>query len=433
MSHSQSQKLYAEAIQYIPGGVNSPVRAFGGVGGEPIFMQSGQGAYVTDVDNNRYVDYVGSWGPLILGHTHPVVLEKVMARVQHGFTFGAPTAVEVALAKRVTELMPAVQQIRFVSSGTEAAMSAIRLARGFTKRNKIIKFIGCYHGHSDGLLVAAGSGLLTFGVPNSAGVPESVTQHTLLANYNHLEEVAALFSEYGDDIAAIIVEPVAANANLILPKEGFLQGLRDLCDQYQSLLIFDEVITGFRVALGGAQAHYQVVPDITVLGKIIGGGFPAAAFGGRKDIMAHLAPLGAVYQAGTLSGNPVAMTAGLATLDLIDQPHFYENLNQKTSVLAKNLSDVAKQHHVALQVKSIGSLFGLFFTEKEIIENEADVKACDINLYKQFFHAMLKEGVYFAPSAFEVAFMSAAHGEAEIAKTLEAAERVFKKTLRNQC
>jgi glutamate-1-semialdehyde 2,1-aminomutase len=405
--------------------VNSPVRAFGGVGGDPLFIKRGEGAYLIDVDDNRYIDYVGSWGPLILGHAHPYVLQKVTECAANGFTFGAPTAIEVTLAKKVCELMPSIQKVRFVSSGTEAAMSAIRLARGYTKRHKIIKFIGCYHGHSDALLVSAGSGALTFGVPSSAGVPASVVEHTLLADFNNLEQVEALFKQHGDDIAAVMVEPVAANVNLILPHPAFLQGLRKLCDQYKSLLVFDEVITGFRVALGGAQAYYNVVPDITVLGKIVGGGFPAAAFGGREDIMNCLAPLGTVYQAGTLSGNPIAMTAGLATLDIISQDGFYDALAKKTHTLTTALKKVAAGAGVALHIESITSLFGLFFTTETVIQNEKDVKRCDVELYKRFFHGMLLEGVYLAPSAFEVGFMSAAHDENAIELTIAAAKKVF--------
>lgn len=420
-----SKKFYEEALRYIPGGVNSPVRAFGGVGGDPLFIKRGHGAYLTDVDGNQYIDYVGSWGPLILGHAHPTVLEKVIECAAKGFTFGAPTEIEVQLAKKVCELIPSIEKIRFVSSGTEAAMSAIRLARGYTKRHKIIKFIGCYHGHSDALLVSAGSGGLTFNVPSSAGVPESVVEHTLLADFNNLEQVEALFKQYGDDIAAVMVEPVAANVNLILPQPEFLKGLRDICDRYKSLLVFDEVITGFRVALGGAQAHYHIVPDITVLGKIIGGGFPAAAFGGREEVMNCLAPLGSVYQAGTLSGNPIAMTAGLATLNIISEPGFYENLSKKTEKLIVGLKQAATDAGVALHVESLSSLFGLFFTDQTSIKNEKDVKRCDVDAYKRFFHGMLLEGVYFAPSAFEIGFMSAAHTDADIERTIEVARRVF--------
>lgn len=423
MTHSK--ELFDLAQRYIPGGVNSPVRAFRGVGGEPVFIKRGHGAYIVGADDREFIDYVCSWGPLIAGHAHPYVLEKVAAALQNGLSFGAPTEVEVKLAQKVCELMPNIEMIRFVSSGTEAAMSALRLARGYTKRNKIIKFSACYHGHADSLLVSAGSGALTLGIPGSAGVPESVAQHTLIAGFNNIEEVAALFEKYGDDIAAVIVEPVAGNMNLVLPKPEFLKGLRELCDRYSSVLIFDEVITGFRVALGGAQAHYQIKPDLTVLGKIIGGGFPAAAFGGRADIMHCIAPLGPVYQAGTLSGNPIAMTAGLATLDLVTAPNFYQALETKTQALVQGLMQRAQSHHIPFYATSIGSMFGLFFTTANKIETDADVRACDIELFKRFFHAMLNEGIYLAPSAFEVGFVSAVHNEFEIERTLNAADKVF--------
>lgn len=422
---NKSKQLYDRALQLIPGGVNSPVRAFKGVGGEPVFIQSGRGAYLLDADGNQYIDYVCSWGPLILGHAHPYVVDNVAAALQQGLSFGAPTEREVELAEKVTQLMPAIEMIRFVSSGTEAAMSAIRLARGYTKRNKIIKFVGCYHGHADSLLVSAGSGALTFGVPSSAGVPEEVAQHTLVAEYNNLEEVAALFARYGEEIAGVIVEPIAGNMNLVLPEPAFLSGLRELCDRYGSLLIFDEVITGFRIGLGGAQAHFQITPDLTVLGKIIGGGLPAAAYGGRAEIMRMIAPLGPVYQAGTLSGNPIAMTAGLATLELISVPNFYQELAAKTLQLLNGLSELAHAAHIPFQVKSLGSMFGLFFTDHENILTEGDVKRCDIQLFKRFFHGMLNQGIYLAPSAYEIGFFSAAHGQAEIDKTLAAAEKVF--------
>ena len=422
---SLSSHLFSLAQQYIPGGVNSPVRAFNGVGGNPLFIKSGHGAYLVDVDGHEYMDYVGSWGPLIAGHAHPYVMQKVMAALQNGFSFGAPTEAEVTLAQKVCELMPSIEMIRFVNSGTETAMSAIRLARGFTKRNKIIKFIGCYHGHADGLLVAAGSGVLTLGIPSSAGVPESVVQHTLLAEYNNLEDVAALFEKFGDDIAGIIVEPVAGNMNCVLPQPGFLSGLRALCDRYDSLLIFDEVMTGFRVALGGAQAYFEVKPDLTVLGKIIGGGFPVGAFGGRADIMRVIAPLGPVYQAGTLSGNPVAMTAGLATLELITAPNFYSNLADQTRKLTDGLRARAQAANIPLLTHAAGSMFGFCFTDQQEIKSEADVKRCNIPQFKQFFHSMLKEKIYLAPSAFEAGFVSAAHGDKEIDFTLAAAEKAF--------
>jgi glutamate-1-semialdehyde 2,1-aminomutase len=422
-----SKQLFERAQKYIPGGVNSPVRSFRGVEGEPIFIRNGKGAYLFDVEGNQYVDYVGSWGPLILGHAHPVVVEKVTAALSRGFSFGAPTEVEVELAEKVCQIMPSVEMIRFVSSGTEAAMSAIRVARGYTKRDKIIKFIGCYHGHSDGLLVSAGSGALTLGVPSSAGVPVSVVQHTLVAEFNRLDQVEALFKKYGDDIAAIIVEPVAGNTNLLMPAPGFLQGLRDICDRHGSVLIFDEVMTGFRVALGGAQAYFGIKPDMTVMGKIIGGGMPAAAFGGRADIMRCIAPLGNVYQAGTLSGNPIAMTAGLATLELISAPNFYPPLEKTTQQLMQGLRDLAEAAHLPFHAKSIGSMFGIFFLATDKVETEADAKRGNMPMFRQFFHSMLDEGIYLAPSAYEAGFVSSAHGDHEITLTLKAAKNAMDK------
>ncbi len=427
---SKSDSLYQLAQQYIPGGVNSPVRAFKGVGGNPVFIQRGHGAWLVDADGREYIDYVCSWGPLIAGHAHPYVLEKVTAALQDGLSFGAPTEIEIKLAQKVCELVPSMEMVRFVSSGTEATMSAIRLARGYTGRDKIIKFSGCYHGHADSLLVAAGSGALTLGVPGSAGVPASVAQHTLIADYNDLDTVAALFEKYGDDIACIIIEPVAGNMNCILPVPGFLEGLRELCDRYQSVLIFDEVMTGFRVALGGAQSLYGIKPDLTVLGKVIGGGFPVGAFGGRADIMRCIAPLGSVYQAGTLSGNPVAMTGGLATLELVEQPGFYERLIMQTQKLAAGLTSRANSAGIPFHAVSAGSMFGLFFTDAAAITSEAQAKQCDISLFKQFFHGMLEEGVYLAPSAFEAGFLSSAHGDREIEWTLDAAQIVFDALLR---
>lgn len=420
-----SETLFAKAQRYIPGGVNSPVRAFHGVGGDPVFFKSGSGAYITDEAGRMYIDYVGSWGPMIVGHAHPHVISAVTRCLQNGLSFGAPTSLEVELAEKICGLIPSIEQIRMVNSGTEATMSAIRLARGFTKRNKIIKFAGCYHGHSDALLVQAGSGALTLGVPSSAGVPESVAQHTLVAEYNRLDTVQALFEKYGDDIAAIIVEPVAGNMNCIPPLPAFLPGLRALCDQYDSLLILDEVMTGFRVALGGAAARFDVRADITTLGKIIGGGMPVGAFGGRADVMRCIAPLGSVYQAGTLSGSPVAMTAGLANLELISVPGFYEKLESTTVALMAGLQECAERAGIALLTTVVGGMFGVFFTEAKKMETYADVKQCDVALFKKFFHGMLKEGIYFAPSAFEAGFVSSAHGEDEVRQTLDAAQRVF--------
>lgn len=422
---NRSQQLLNIAEQYLPGGVNSPVRAFQGVDGHPFFVKQGQGAYIIDVDDHHYIDYVCSWGPLITGHAHPSVVAKVTQALQSGFSFGAPTEIEVRLAEKVCQLMPSIEMIRFVNSGTEAAMSAIRLARGFTKRNKILKFAGCYHGHADSLLVSAGSGGLTFAVPNSAGVPENFAQETLVAEYNHLDEVEAIFKQYGQEISAIIVEPIAGNMNCILPLPGFLAGLRVLCDEYNSLLIFDEVMTGFRVALGGAQAYYNVQPDLTILGKIIGGGFPVGAFGGRTDIMQMLAPLGPVYQAGTLSGNPIAMTAGLAMLELISVPDFYSHLTGQTKKLIEGLTLSAKQAGTSFFAQSMGGMFGIFFTTAKSLNSLSDVKKCDLNLFKRFFHGMLARGIYFAPSAFEAGFMSSAHQDKEIQRTILAASEVF--------
>ncbi|MEO8401310.1 MAG: glutamate-1-semialdehyde 2,1-aminomutase [Gammaproteobacteria bacterium] len=418
-------ELFASAQRYIPGGVNSPVRAFNGVGGEPVFIKAGRGAYIIDEHNNEYVDYVGSWGPMVAGHSHPDILNAVIESAKHGLSFGAPTAGEVKLAEKVCQLMPSIEQVRMVNSGTEATMTAIRLARGFTKRNKFIKFAGCYHGHADALLVQAGSGALTLGVPSSAGVPAVVVQDTLVAEFNRLDTVEALFEKYGDDIAAVIVEPVAGNMNCVLPAAGFLSGLRALCDRYQSVLIFDEVMTGFRIALGGAQAHYDIKPDLTTLGKVIGGGMPVGAVGGRAEIMQCLAPLGPVYQAGTLSGNPIAMAAGLASLNLVSQPNFFTALSQSTERLMQGLRERAYASNIPFYATSIGGMFGIYFTEAKEVSTLAEVKKCNVERFKQFFHGMLQEGVYLAPSAFEAGFVSSAHGEKEIAKTLAAANNVF--------
>lgn len=423
MTHTDS--LIERASRVIPGGVNSPVRAFKGVGGDPLFIARGYGATLVDVDGREYLDYIGSWGPLILGHAHPTVMAMVMEVMQQGFGFGAPTEVEIRLAEKVVSVMPSIEMVRFVSSGTEATMSAIRLARGYTKRHKILKFAGCYHGHSDSLLVAAGSGVLTLGIPSSAGVSPAVAADTLVAEFNHLEQVEALFKQHGDDLACVIVEPVAGNMNCVLPEPGFLQGLRSLCDRYGSVLIFDEVMTGFRVAHGGAQAHYGVKPDLTTLGKIIGGGFPVGAFGGRKDIMQCIAPLGAVYQAGTLSGNPVAMTAGLATLTLLDEPGCYERLMQQSQTLMDGFKTAATEAGIPLYTTAIGGMFGFFFTSATTVRSEAEAKQCQVDLFKRFFHAMLAEGVYLAPSAFEAGFMSLAHTEADIQRTVKAAQKSF--------
>ena len=422
---NRSQMLFEQALKFIPGGVNSPVRAFNGVGGTPIFFKSAHGAYVVDEDNNEYVDYVGSWGPMILGHAHPKITQAVIECMQHGLSFGAPTAIEVALAKKVCELMPSIEKVRMVNSGTEATMSAIRLARGFTRREKFIKFNACYHGHADFLLVAAGSGALTLGVPNSAGVPESIAQHTLIAEFNRIETVAALFEKWGDDIAAVILEPVPGNMNCIAPQPEFLHQLRELCDKHGSLLIFDEVMTGFRVSLGGAQELYNIKPDLTTLGKVIGGGMPVGAFGGRGDIMNYLAPLGPVYQAGTLSGNPVAMTAGLTALELIcAEPDFHQKLTAFTEKLMHGLETRAAAAGIALRTTTVGGMFGIFFTDGETATYE-DIKKCNVDRFRKFFHGMIAEGVYFAPSAYEAGFTSSAHGDIEIQKTWNAAEKVF--------
>ncbi|MDO9162446.1 MAG: glutamate-1-semialdehyde 2,1-aminomutase [Methylococcaceae bacterium] len=424
---TEAATLFSDAKLVIPGGVNSPVRSFSGVGGTPVFINHASGPYITDSLGNSYIDYVGSWGPMILGHAHPEVIAAVKSAAEKGLSFGAPTEIETRMAQRVCDLVPSIDLVRMVSSGTEATMSAIRLARGFTGRDKIVKFEGCYHGHSDSLLVKAGSGALTFGVPSSPGVPASVAEDTLTLTYNDSDAVKKLFADIGEQIACIIVEPVAGNMNCIPPVPGFLETLREVCDQYQNVLIFDEVMTGFRVALGGAQAVYNVTPDLTTLGKIIGGGMPVGAFGGRRNIMEQLAPLGPVYQAGTLSGNPVAMAAGLKTLELIDQPGFYETLTAKTQKLTSGLKACAGQAGIALSTNSVGGMFGLFFTDQPQVTRFAQVMQCDQNLFKRFFHAMLDEGVYLAPSAFEAGFVSIAHSDEDLDKTLDTAEAIFKR------
>ena len=425
MSRKHSEQLFRQAQKHIPGGVNSPVRAFKSVGGTPVFFHSASGAYLHDEDDNRYIDYVGSWGPMILGHNHPQVIAAVQAAVQNGLSFGAPTATEVAMADKVCELVPSMDMVRMVNSGTEATMSAIRLARGYTGRDKIIKFEGCYHGHVDSLLVKAGSGAM--GIPGSPGVPAAVTGDTLVLDYNDAASVEAAFNEYGDQIAAVIVEPVAGNMNCVPPTKAFLQALRQYCDDYGSVLIFDEVMTGFRVALGGAQALYDVTPDMTTLGKIIGGGMPVGAFGGKKAIMEHLAPLGPVYQAGTLSGNPVAMAAGLTTLNLLSEPGFHEALTEKTTRLLDGMTAAAHAEGVAFTTAQAGAMFGLFFTDQSRISSFADVMACDSERFNRFFHAMLDQGVYLAPSAFEAGFVSAAHSDEDIDATIAAARKAFAK------
>ncbi|MEO7205393.1 MAG: glutamate-1-semialdehyde 2,1-aminomutase [Steroidobacteraceae bacterium] len=417
--------LFQEACKYIPGGVNSPVRAFRGVGGEPIFFKKANGAYMVAADDRRYIDFVGSWGPMILGHAHPRVIEAVQQVAADGLSFGAPTELETRLARRVVELMPSIELVRFVSSGTEATMSAIRLARGFTGRDTIVKFEGCYHGHSDSLLIKAGSGALTLGVPTSPGVPKSLAAHTVTLNYNDIDQVERVLRQIGAQVACVIVEPVAGNMNCIPPAAGFLQTLRRECDRCGALLIFDEVMTGFRVALGGAQALYGVRPDLTTLGKIIGGGMPVGAFGGRRDVMEQLAPLGPVYQAGTLSGNPVAMIAGITTLELISVPGFHQRLGAMTDTLTQKLATAAAAAGIALSTNHVCGMFGFFFTAEHPVDRYEKVMACDLESFKRFFHGMLKEGVYFAPSAFEAGFLSAAHSAADIETTAVAAARVF--------
>jgi glutamate-1-semialdehyde 2,1-aminomutase len=422
---TDSHTLFAAAQQHIPGGVNSPVRAFKGVGGDPVFIDSARGAYLIDSEGKQLIDYVGSWGPMILGHAHPEVIEAVAGVIQKGLSFGAPTELETRMADKVCEIMPSMDLVRMVSSGTEATMSAIRLARGYTGRDKIIKFEGCYHGHSDSLLVKAGSGMLTLGEPSSPGVPASLAEHTITLNFNDSEQVRQVFSEIGEQIACIIVEPVAGNMNCIPPVPGFLETLREVCDQHGSVLIFDEVMTGFRVALGGVQALYNVTPDLTTLGKIIGGGMPVGAFGGKREIMQKIAPLGPVYQAGTLSGNPVAMTAGLKTLELLSADGFYDNLTRKTTQLVAGMLDLAKASNIGMTANQVGGMFGLFFTDADQVTDFAGATACDVERFRKFFHAMLDRGVYLAPSAFEAGFVSAAHSEKDIADTLSAAAEAF--------
>ena len=422
----RSSTLFNEAKNYIPGGVNSPVRAFQGVGGEPIYFERGEGAYLYDVDGNSYIDYVGSWGPMILGHSNPFIVDAVRAELDKGLGFGAPTEIETSLAKKICQLMPSIELVRMVSSGTEATMSAIRLARGYTKRDKIVKFEGCYHGHSDSLLVKAGSGALTLGVPTSPGVPSDLAKHTLTLEYNNLDSVKALFSKMGEEVGCIIVEPVAGNMNCILPKEGFLQGLRKLCDDYGSVLIFDEVMTGFRVALGGAQAYYQVKPDLTTLGKVIGGGLPVAAFGGQREIMNQIAPLGPIYQAGTLSGHPLSMASGLAMLSILEaDDSFYQNLSDSTEYLVNGIVSAASTSNVSMTSNNVGGMFGLFFSSEEKVTNFSQVSNCDIELFKKFYKSMIKQGVYLAPSAYECGFLSAAHGKNELDETINAALTAF--------
>lgn len=421
---SQSSQLFIKAQNLIPGGVNSPVRAFNGVGGTPPFFERAEGPYLFDADGKRYIDYVGSWGPMILGHAHPNVIEAVKTTAEKGLSFGAPCALEVELAELICDLMPNIEQVRMVNSGTEACMSAIRLARGFTGRDKILKFEGCYHGHADSLLVKAGSGALTLGVPSSPGVPAHTVADTLSSTFNDLEAVETLFAEHGNELAAVMVEPIAGNMNCIPGTEAFLHGLRTLCDQYGALLIFDEVMTGFRVALGGAQSLYDIQPDLTTLGKVVGGGMPVGAFGGRKDVMQHLAPAGPVYQAGTLSGNPVAMAAGLATLNAIKATGFFNGLAESTQRLVDGLEAKAKEANVPLFARSVGGMFGFFFSDQPIHRYE-EVQHLNLERFQSFFHKMLDKGVYLAPSMYEAGFVSAAHSDEVIDDTLSVAGEVF--------
>jgi glutamate-1-semialdehyde 2,1-aminomutase len=422
---SRSETLFANAQKHIPGGVNSPVRAFKSVGGTPLFFKHAVGAYVTDEDDKRYVDYVGSWGPMILGHSHPDVLDAVRKQLEHGLSYGAPTEMETEMADLVCSIVPSMEMVRMVSSGTEATMSAIRLARGFTGRDSIIKFEGCYHGHSDSLLVKAGSGALTLGVPSSPGVPAAFAKHTLTLPFNDIEAVKTMLADVGQEVACIIVEPVAGNMNCVPPAPGFLQGLREACDEHGVVLIFDEVMTGFRVALGGAQAYYGVTPDLSTFGKIIGGGMPVGCFGGKREIMSHIAPLGPVYQAGTLSGNPLAMAAGLTTLRLISRPGFHDELSAFTKRLLEGLQQRADAAGIPFVTTQAGGMFGLYFSDAKEIVTFQDVMTSDANRFKQFFHLMLEGGVYLAPSAFEAGFTSIAHGDAELQLTLDAAEKAF--------
>ncbi|MCO1333431.1 glutamate-1-semialdehyde 2,1-aminomutase [Microbulbifer sp. OS29] len=422
---SKSEQLFAEAQQFIPGGVNSPVRAFRAVGGTPLFIQRAEGAYLYDADGKRYIDYVQSWGPMVLGHAHPEVIEAVVEQAQSGLSFGAPTELETELAEELCRLWPNMDLVRFVNSGTEATMSAIRLARGFTGRDKIVKFEGCYHGHSDSLLVKAGSGALTMGVPSSPGVPAALADHTITLSYNDADGVRSCFEELGGQIACIIVEPVAGNMNCIPPVAGFLETLREVCDQHGALLILDEVMTGFRVSLTGAQGFFDIEADLTTLGKVIGGGMPVGAFGGKREIMEQIAPLGPVYQAGTLSGNPVAMVAGLETLRLVQESGFYEPLITKTERLVEGILAAGKAAGIPITANKAGSMFGFFFTEEPQVTNYQQVMDCSNERFNQFFHGMLEEGVYLAPASYEAGFMSAAHSDEDIEATIAAAERVF--------
>ncbi|EGN75282.1 glutamate-1-semialdehyde-2,1-aminomutase [Idiomarina sp. A28L] len=422
---SRSEDLFAQAQLSIPGGVNSPVRAFNGVGGTPIFIERAQGAYLFDVDGNRYIDYIGSWGPMILGHNHPEIRDAAIEAAERGLSFGTPTASEITMAEKVISIVPSIEKVRMVNSGTEATMSAIRLARGYTGRDKILKFEGCYHGHADSLLVKAGSGALTLGVPNSPGIPEDFAKHTLTVSFNNLEEVRQVFADLGEQIACIIVEPVAGNMNLILPEPGFLEGLREVCDEYGAVLIFDEVMTGFRVSRGGAQEFFNVKPDLTCLGKVIGGGMPVGAFGGKREIMDYIAPVGPVYQAGTLSGNPVAMAAGLASLNLLNSSALYQQLAGRVTELTSGLQELADAKGIPFTTAQAGGMFGFFFTDAKKVSTYEQATKCNMEHFRTFYHEMLKRGVYLAPSAYEAGFMSLAHTETDIEETLQVAEHAF--------
>ncbi|MDB2679381.1 glutamate-1-semialdehyde 2,1-aminomutase [Methylophilaceae bacterium] len=423
---NKNKILFEKSENFIPGGVNSPVRAFGSVGGTPIFFKRGKGSRLIDENDKEYIDYINSWGPMILGHAHPEIIQSVKSTADYSLSFGAPTSRELSMAELIVKLVPSIEQVRLVSSGTEATMSAIRVARGFTKRDEILKFEGCYHGHADSLLVKAGSGALTFGQPSSAGVPADTAKHTHTLEYNNVQALEKCFENMGQALACVIIEPVVGNMNLIVPKKEFLKRLRELCTEYDVVLIFDEVMTGFRVALGGAQSLYDVIPDMTTLGKVIGGGLPVGAFGGRKEIMQQLAPLGSVYQAGTLSGNPVAVSAGMKTLELIQQPNFFENLSRTTKSLVDGLIDAAKATNIEFSAQSVGGMFGFYFSSQPP-ESFDDVMLSDREKFNKFFHLMLEQGIYFGPSAFEAGFVSSAHTDDDINQTIQAAMTSFKK------
>ena len=425
MKHEKSQALFSRASALIPGGVNSPVRAFKSVGGEPFFVERADGAFLYDVDGNRYIDYVGSWGPMIVGHNHPRVRQAVADAIGKGLSYGAPCPAEVTMAETITRLVPSCEMVRMVNSGTEATLSAIRLARGATGRQRIVKFEGCYHGHGDSFLVKAGSGMLTLGVPTSPGVPAGLSELTSTISYNDFEGATRLFDEIGGEVAAVIIEPVVGNANCLPPREGYLQHLRDLCTRHGALLIFDEVMTGFRVAPGGAQARYGIAPDLSTFGKIIGGGMPVGAYGGRRDLMQQIAPAGPIYQAGTLSGNPVAMAAGLAMLELVQEPGFHDRLEATANTLCDGFEAAAREAGVPLTTNRVGAMFGLFFTDAKV-DTYAGATACDIGAFNRFFHAMLERGVFMAPSAYEAGFISSAHDDAVVEATLEAARGAFR-------